>query len=124
MQLDSNDIRQLTEIGFLAAARGDLVRAGRIFGALERVRPAQAAVYMGLALAALNAGRPEEALPPLERGLRAVDAADRDLLHALRGLALQLAGRSAEGQRALASAGDHPLARVMRGDLPAAIEGK
>ncbi len=126
MLVDSNEVRLLTEIGFLASARGDTRRAQRIFDALERIRPANAAVYVGLALAYLNRGDADEALRVLDRGLLSVAAADVDVfvLHAFRAIAFQFAGRSSERLRALRQAGDCPLALSMQGDLAVVLEGK
>lgn len=112
----------MTEVGFLAAARGDRARARQIFGALERVRPQGAFVYVGLAMAQLNAGQASEAVRELERGLAQVPDADQPTLQALRALALQLAGRTAESVRASEGAGASPLARAMLGRMQAAEE--
>lgn len=121
--LDSEAIRSLTEVGFLAAARREVRRAERIFGALELARPQAVFAYVGLASAYLNAGRPDEAVAVLDRGLRVADAQVRGELHAFRGLALHAAGRNAESLRALQRAGDIPLARRMLGQQEAQIEG-
>lgn len=124
MLVDSNEVRLLTEIGFLAAARGDVRRAQRIFGALEHIRPASAAVYVGLALSHLNNASADEALRILERGLRLVPGDDAPLLHAFRALAFQSSGRSSERMRALRQSGNHPLALAMLGESATALEGK
>ncbi len=120
---DPTDIRLLTEVGFLAAALGDIRRAQVIFRALERVRPAAHFPYVGMAAALMNAGKPDEAVRELDRGLKAVvDPQDQAELQAFRGLALQLAGRTSESRRALALAGDVPLARAMRGERAETIQ--
>lgn len=119
---DSTDIRLLTEVGFLAAARGDIRNAEVIFRALERIRPAANFPYVGMAAALMNAGRYDEAVRELERGLKAVDPQEHQELQAFRGLALQLAGRVSESRRALALAGELPLARAMRGDRVETIQ--
>lgn len=72
--------------------------------------------YVGWAMACMNAGRPDEAVVVLDRGLRRVPREEQGELQAFRGLALQLAGRAAESARALQAAGEVPLARAMRGD--------
>ena len=118
--MESDDIRLLTEVGFLAAARGDLQRAQQIFGALERLRPNAAFPCIGMAVTLLNTGKPVEAVQELDRGLQRVPPADAADLHAFRGLALQKAGRQSESQRALRQAGAHPLAQAMLGEaMPA-----
>ncbi len=109
-------------MGFLAAARGDTRRAEVIFRALERVRPAATFPYVGVAAALMNAGRPDEAVQELDRGLKAVGPQDQEELQAFRGLALQLAGRTSESRRALQLAGDLPLARAMRGEPAETIQ--
>lgn len=87
-----------------------------MFDALELVRPTAAFPYVGLAMACMNAGRPDEAVAVVDRGLRRVPREEQGQLHAFRALALQLAGRAAESARALACAGEVPLAMAMRGD--------
>ena len=113
----------LTEVGFLAAARGDIPRAERIFGALERIRPAGAYCYVGPAMACLNAGRADEAVRELDRGLALVSEEDRQQLQAFRALALQLAGRTSESLRALAQAPEVELANAMLGQGTMQLEG-
>lgn len=105
----------MTEVGFLAAARADVRRAEIIFGALERLRPRGAYVYVGLAATYLNAGRPEDAVQVLDRGLALMAPADRAEVQAVRGLALQMAGRASESIRAARDAQASNLARAMLG---------
>ena len=119
---DSTDIRLLTEVGFLAAARGDTRRADVIFRALERVRPAASFPYVGMAAALMNVGRYDEAAGELGRGLMVEGLQDPQELQAFRALALQLAGRTSESQRALHLAGDMPLAQAMRGERAESIQ--
>lgn len=121
--LDSADIRLLTEVGFLAAGRGDVVRAEAIFGALARVRAERSFAYVGLALCYLNAGRADDGARLLERHADFVVAEDRAEMHAFRALVLQLAGRHSESRRALAAAGGHALARHMAGDAAGPAAG-
>ena len=102
--LESHDVRLLTGVGFLAAARGDVRRSEVIFGALERIRPAGAYCYVGLAMAYLNAGRGDDAVQVLQRGLSAVEPDDQGDVQAFRGLALQLAGRASASRRAFQDA--------------------
>ena len=123
---DSDDIRLLTEIGFVAAGRGDVARAEAIFGALLALRPSQAAGHVGIAMALLNRGRAAEAAARL--GAAMLPPGDEhDLLRAVQGLALQLDHRPAEAARVLqpiaaqpASAGAIPagvrLARTLLGE--------
>ncbi|WP_249279137.1 tetratricopeptide repeat protein [Bordetella genomosp. 5] len=102
--LDADEARMLTEMGFLAAGRGDVQRADAIFQALRTIRPARAYPWLGLAVARLNAGRAPEAVTVLEQGEAVLVGAHGDeavLLAAWRGFALQLAGRNAESLRLL-----------------------
>lgn len=91
----------LTEIGFIASASGDTLRAGRIFDALLVLRPHRAFPYIGKALAWMNAGKMQEAIAIFEQAavVDIDDRADMALYHAL---ALQLGARSGESQRVLA----------------------
>ena len=113
--LDANEVRLLTEVGFLAAARADVKRAEVIFSALERVRPDRIFAYVGLAMAYLNAGRADEAAQVLGRGAGLVNSQEAPVLEAVWALALQMAGRSAESQRVLLAAEPSRLALVMQG---------
>lgn len=109
----------MTEIGLLAAGRGDVPRSEVIFGALQRLRADRGFAWVGLALCYLNAGRADDGARLLERHADFVVPEDRPEMHAFRALALQLAGRHSESRRALAAAGNHPLARRMAGDAVA-----
>jgi Flp pilus assembly protein TadD len=98
--LSPDDARLLTEVGFLAAASGDVRRAERIFDGLARLRPGRAYPLVGLAVAWMNAGRAAEAVAMLEKAQTA-DPEERATLDAWRGFALQLAGRASESRRVL-----------------------
>lgn len=117
--LEADDARFLTEVGMLAAGRGDVSRADTIFNALRRVRPGRAYPLVGLAVARLNAGRVAEAARLLEDAGFS-DPEEQAVVRAWCGLAMQLAGRGAESRRALADAAALPgeggaLARRMLG---------
>lgn len=89
--LESKDIQLLTQLGFMAAARGDTARSQRIFDALALLRPQQAFAHIGMACAWMNAGKASQAVHHLSRvHLPAGDEAD--ILNAFYALALQLAG--------------------------------
>lgn len=92
---DADDIRLLTQVGFLAAGRGDAPRALRIFDALALLRPQRAFGFVGLASALMNAGRAPEAVQRLQTVCLPAGP-ESDMLEAFRGLALQLAGRASE----------------------------
>lgn len=99
----------------MAAGRGDVRRAERIFGALQRLRPRRSFAYIGQAVAYMNAGRHGDAAMLLERAARDVDAEELGDLNAFLGLALQLAGHGSASVRALRAAGSAPLAQLMLG---------
>lgn len=92
---EAADVQLLTQIGFLAAGRGDAPRALRIFEALVLLRPQRAFAYVGLAATLLNAGRAMDAVQRLQT-VRLPAGPEADMLEAFTGLALQLAGRSGE----------------------------
>lgn len=112
--LDTAEIRLLTEVGFLAAAKADIRQAEAIFASLELLRPNGAFVYCGLAFAYLNAALYDSCIAVLDKGLQRVAAEDVPALQSVRALALAWAGRASESERALASAGTHPLAERLR----------
>ena len=117
--LVADDARLLAEVGFLASGRGDAARAEIIFSALRRLRPGHVYPLIGLAVTWMNAGRAPEAVTLLETAFVA-EPAERALLDAWRGFALQLAGRNGESLRLLESVargeGDGPtLARGLLG---------
>lgn len=113
--LEADDARLLTEVGFVAAARGDVARADAIFGILRVLRPGQAYPLIGLAVARLNAGLAGEAVTLLEQACRG-SVEDRGLLLAWRGFALQLDGKAGQSLRVLneAAQGGGPGARLAR----------
>jgi Flp pilus assembly protein TadD len=120
-----DDARMLTEVGFLAAASGDVPRAERIFGALARLRPGRAYPSVGLAVAWMNAGRAADAVATLEKA-QTTDPEERATLDAWRGFALQLAGRTGESRRVLdtLAAQEGDAGRLARGLLGLAQSDK
>ena len=106
----------LTEVGFLAAATGDMANAEPIFKALRLFRPDRAYPRIGLAVALMNAGKAEAAVRALEREAEAMDEEEAGLLDVWRGVALQVAGRRAESVKLLRRvAGMAPGRRAGRG---------
>lgn len=59
--LAADDLRLLAEIGFLGIGRGRAAEAEVIFALLRRMRPDQEAGHVGGALAAMAAGRLDQA---------------------------------------------------------------
>ena len=92
---DKPDLQLLTQVGFLAAVRGDLRRALRIFEALALLRPERAFPFVGLVTAFMHSGRASEAVARLQ-AVCLPAGPESDMLEAFRGLALQLAGRQSE----------------------------
>lgn len=92
---DASDVQLLTQVGFLAAGRGDVTRALRIFEALAVLRPDRAFAFVGLASALMNAGRASEAAQRLQ-SVSLPTGPEADMLNSFRSLALQLAGRPGE----------------------------
>lgn len=99
--LSSLEVRALTEAGFHASANGDLRRARTIFKPLLSLRAERASPYIGLALAYMNTGKPQDAVALFERATQ-IDEAERDDLAFFHALALQMARRAAESDRMLA----------------------
>lgn len=94
--LRDDDVRLLTEVGYLAAGRGRS-EALTIMDGIKMLRPARNAAYIGIALTHMNAGHPDEAARILlEEALPAVTPQEADLVRAFRALALYLDGRPRE----------------------------
>ncbi len=133
----ADEVRLLTEIGFLAAASPVLLpECQRLFRQLMVLRPRRAFPCIGLASAFLNQGRAEEAATVMAEGLvrqraewagEPPDAESFDpsedpaMMQVFLGLCLLAAKRTAEGQQvlgALLNSCDHPLVtRIARGLL-------
>ncbi|MEY2617688.1 MAG: hypothetical protein RL522_690 [Pseudomonadota bacterium] len=114
MDIAPEEIRLLAQIGLMAANHADVESATRIFAAIELVRPRHSVVFIGPAIASLQAGATPEAIRCLERGLAQVDAADRTELQAFLALAYRLCGLQGRSDNALKSAGNVPLAQGLR----------
>ena len=118
-QLAAADAKLLTEIGFIAAYRGDVVRTDAIFDALIALRPGRAYPWIGKALARFHVGRASEAVQFLEYA-SSDDVDDAAELQVWRGLALQLAGYAGQARTLLeplagGSGSAHSLARSLLG---------
>jgi tetratricopeptide (TPR) repeat protein len=120
--LTPHEFRMMAEIGLVAAGRGWLDQASRIFNALIELSPASSLPHIGLALALLNSSRPEEAIRVLERAEGLVSAPhsantalqmsdprdDSALIRAFHGVALKLSGRTSESFRILRGLTERP----------------
>jgi hypothetical protein len=107
MDISRDDRALLAEIGFMGSITNRTADARLVLGALPA---AGREATIGLALADMTDGRPEEAATRL-----AALADDTDAL-ALRILALRLAGRGSEAERLAGAvpAGDEPAQRLAR----------
>jgi len=89
--LRSEEVRLLTEIGFVAIGRNDPDRARRLFAALCELRPDVTFAYLGLAMALMSGGRAPEAVDLLLKV--ASQFADDPEVQTLLGMALRLCNR-------------------------------
>jgi hypothetical protein len=143
--LTPDEVRLLSEVGFLAASAPALqVESERLFRQLIELRPRRAFAYIGLATGWLNRGRPEEAAAAMAEGIRRQSAPwgdeppdlesfdpaeDPPMMQVFHGLTLLAARRTAEGQQVLGSlleSCDHSMAlRLARGlmGLPVDAQG-
>ncbi len=95
--LDSDDLRLLADIGFIAASHGHMAHAKAIFGAIDAMRPDSEAAAIGLAMVDLSAANPEAALVRLNR------APVTPAVRAFRGLAYLRSGDHASASAILES---------------------
>lgn len=98
--LAGEEIRLLAEIGYMACGGGRIRSAREIFEGLRHLRPDCAFPYIGLAMACLSAGAPQEAISVLrDQGL---DANPEDTeIKVFLGMALAMASRAHESRRVL-----------------------
>mgnify|MGYP001321790197 CR=1 FL=1 len=110
-------LRLLAEIGYAAVHHGLGERAASIFAALALLRPQNAAAGIGRALAAMTAGRADEAVRILEQEALAAEPGSRTARSML-GLALRYVGRNHDSRRVLeqllAEGPDDTSARLAR----------
>jgi len=105
--LAGEDIRLLAEIGYLACGAGRLKSAREIFEGLHVLRPDRAFPFIGLAMASMAAGAPQDAVSVLrDRGL--VASPDDNEIKVFLGLALTLASRNHESRRILSEVAAAP----------------
>lgn len=99
--LDAAEAKLLSEIGFIAAYRGDVVLADAVFDSLARLRPNRAYPWIGKSLARFHKGKADEAAALLERQIPQMAADEIGVLQAWRGMALQLSGHTSQAQTLL-----------------------
>lgn len=117
--------RLLAEIGLMAAGYGLNEHAEAILAAVQDISPSSGAPVIGRSITLMNAGHHDEAAQLLERGLAGVAERDRAAVEAMRGWALQKAGRGAESERVLkgVAAGDGGPAELAAALLGGAAKG-
>lgn len=100
--IPASSLKLLTEIGFIAAGRGQSEIAMTIMDGLTVLRPDRNGGYVGIALAHLNAQNPEEAVRVLrDEALPSVIQEDADIVRAFLALALKQSGRTREAAEEL-----------------------
>lgn len=112
MTLDSNDLRALVDIGFIAWSRGLTAQAAKIFEAVRLKHPDQEAGFIGSALVELNQGNADRAVELL-RSIPPTDTARAFLglallSHGERGAATEVLNEVAE------AAAESPAGRMAR----------
>lgn len=96
----------LNEVGLVAAGHGKGKKAEHIFDALAVLKPASEVPYIGHAIAAMNAGKWEDAARLLEdKALK--KAPDSESAQCFLGLALKQKGDAARSQEVLESIADN-----------------
>ncbi|QJP15559.1 hypothetical protein G3545_18995 [Starkeya sp. ORNL1] len=109
---ETEDVRLLTDIGFIALSRGLDTHATAIFEGVRALRPRQEAGPLGLALVHMFRGELDQAVA----GLRALPPSDAALTFL--GIALSRQGAQAEARDILAdviaTAPDTPFAVLAR----------
>jgi tetratricopeptide (TPR) repeat protein len=89
--LASNEIRLLAELGFMAAASGQVATATEIFESLIRLRPTKAFPYVGKAVALLYVGSFPVAIELLAAATQVVET-DQEQIWIYLALAFQRSG--------------------------------
>lgn len=95
MEVSTQAVQTLMEVGVMAAGCGFYHQAFQIFEGLEAVRPDSEAPLVGVALIHMNSGEHEEAIKLLREGALVRNPNSINVKMVL-GLALRLAGRNAE----------------------------
>lgn len=99
MNVTTELVRDLMEIGYVAAGRGLAPLAEQIFAGVEAARPESDAPAIGRAVAALNAGEPADAAEILRNSLQTHP--ESDVVRAFFGLALRRAGMTQQSDQVL-----------------------
>ncbi|MEO1524995.1 MAG: HrpB1 family type III secretion system apparatus protein [Planctomycetota bacterium] len=113
MNLQTQTVQRLMEIGFLAAGNNMESQANRIFDAVAAARPDSEMPNVGRAITALNKGHVNEAIELLRQAVER--NSESEMAMTFLGLALKLGGMGAASEDALRQV-------VNSGGDPAAIE--
>lgn len=119
MKIESNLLKLLMEMGFLATNFGRLREATTIFTGLTHARPQSVYPKIGLGCVAMGAGQYSQAVEILENA-PSQDAGERDLCQGFLGMALKLGGFNDECRNVLTrlqSEGENQVAVRMAGKL-------
>ena len=93
-------LRKLADIGFMATSGGFSRQAQNIFSAIELSRKDNVVPYIGMAINMMNMRKTQDALEILEKKALPLEP-DNQVLHAFKGMALMLLGRSSESEKCL-----------------------
>jgi hypothetical protein len=108
-----DDVRLLLDLCFVTAGRAAVDDTDTLADGLLALRPGLEGAALACALARLNGGRADEAVALLRS--RQPESADARAVHdSVLGLALQMAGRSAESRRVLEQTARMPGAGIAR----------
>lgn len=99
MNVSTEVVQNLMEVGYVAAGRGLAPLAERIFAGVEAARPDSPAPAIGRAVAAMNIGEPGEAVELLRAS--AEKHPDSDVTKSFLGLALRQAGLNQQSDQLL-----------------------
>jgi thioredoxin-like negative regulator of GroEL len=121
VELKSDDVRTLVDLGFIALSRGRNDEAAAIFAGAQAARPAQEAGFIGSALVSLARGELDAAVKTL-RALPPTDAARTFLAMALNRSGDRTTAREilTDVVRTAGGTPDAVLARELLDDLDAA----
>ena len=99
MNVSTDAVQNLMEVGYVAAGRGLLTHSELIVLGVQAARPESEVPAIGRALARMNAQQPASAAEVLREALK--KRPDADILKSFLGLALQQAGRADESKKLL-----------------------
>ncbi len=118
--LEPDDLKLLTDIGFIAASRGLKDHAVAIFEAVKAMRPEGEAGHLGLGMVDILNGDPVAAIKTLKA------APHSDAVNTFLGIALVQAAQVQQGQKVLQSvidsSADTPFARIASQTLASVAE--